>query len=179
MHCSCTLQCPHVLALFANSSIQCWGIFLVFPTLSWDGSYPAPGWRAMARGSSRPSSIKTDIVTPARSETEIVSVPERIKYQDRKMSGVLHTTYLCLSSRGGCTPSPRPARQPSPRWRPPAPSARGSRSLSGLWIQTFLFIFSLRKPASFQDFMYLISPIHFSPKVRIFKANKYMAHFTK
>ena len=90
-------------------------------------TYPAPGWRAIALGSSRPSSISTTTVPPDKSETEMVSVPARENIFHR----LSFLSCLCLSSRDGCRPSPPPGRQPSPRSSPPPPTLRGSRSLSG------------------------------------------------
>ena len=39
-------------------------------------SHPAPGWRAMALGSSRPPETRTEGVTPEKSDTEMELVPE-------------------------------------------------------------------------------------------------------
>ena len=40
--------------------------------------YPAPGWRAMALGSSSPPETRTEGVTPEKSDTEMVFVPEKV-----------------------------------------------------------------------------------------------------
>ena len=44
-------------------------------------THPAPGWRAMARGSSIPPETRTEWPSPDRSDTEIVSVPGNIIFR--------------------------------------------------------------------------------------------------
>ena len=76
-----TLCSPPSLSLSKSKSFLPPSIFPQSPKMC----YPAPGWRAMALGSSSPPETRTEGVTPEKSDTEMVFVPEKVMDSRLKM----------------------------------------------------------------------------------------------